>query len=62
MEANKQPNIVIYPSALRAFSYIVFGLILIITGISFTSTDKQLIYIIIPFVLGAYAALYGIIN
>lgn len=62
MEANKQPNIVIYPSALRAFSYIVFGLILIMTGISFISTDKQLIYIIIPFVLGAVAALYGIIN
>lgn len=62
MEVNKQTDIIIYPSALRAFSYIVFGLILMITGISFISANKQIIYIIIPFVLGAVAAVYGIIN
>ena len=62
MEENKQTDIVIYPSALKAFSYIAFGLILLITGISFISTDKQIIYIIISFVLGAAAAVYGIIN
>lgn len=63
MEVNKQnENIAIYPSALRAFSYIVFGLILLITGISFISTDKQTIYIIIPFILGIISAVYGILN
>ena len=62
MEENKQTDITIYPSALKAFSYIAFGLILLLTGISFISSDKQIIYIIIPFVLGAAAAVYGIIN
>lgn len=62
MEENKQTDITIYPSTLKAFSYIAFGLILLLTGISFISSDKQIIYIIIPFVLGAAAAVYGIIN
>ena len=63
MEVNKQnENIAIYPSALRAFSYIVFGLILLITGISFISTDKQTIYIIITFILGIISAVYGILH
>ena len=50
MELNKQSSdiIAVYPSVLRAFSYIIFGLILLITSISFISTNKQVIYIIIP--------------
>ncbi len=62
MEENKQTDIIIYPSVLKAFSYISFGLILLITGISLIAADKQIIYIIIPFVLGAAAAVYGVIN
>ena len=64
MELNKQSSdiIAVYPSVLRAFSYIIFGLILLITSISFISTNKQVIYIIIPFILGTVTAVYGIIN
>ncbi len=64
MELNKQSSdiIAVYPSVLRAFSYIIFGLILLITSISFISTNKQVIYMIIPFILGTVTAVYGIIN
>ncbi len=58
----EKDNIAIYPSALRAFSYIVIGFILLITGISFISSNKQFIYIIIPIIAGSIIALYGIIN
>lgn len=63
MEINKQnDNIAIYPSALRAFSYTVIGSILLTAGISFISSGRQLIYIIILLILGSIIALYGIIN
>lgn len=63
MELNKQnENITIYPSTLRAFSYAVLGSILLTAGVSFIASSRQIIYIIILFIIGSITALYGIIN
>lgn len=61
-DVNKNNNIVIYPSVLRAFSYIVLGLILLFAGIYFIHSDRQLIYKPVLSVIGISIAVYGIIN
>ena len=55
-------EIKLYPSILRAFSFLVLGCILILAGISLIISNHKLIYIIISFAAGFYSALFGLLN
>lgn len=60
---HKSSNMIkLYPSILRAFSFLVLGCLLIFTGISLIISKQELMYIIISFTAGFYSAIYGLLN
>lgn len=62
MQKSSANEIKLYPSILRAFSFLVLGCVLIFTGISLIISKQELMYIIISFTAGCYSTLYGILN
>lgn len=63
MVDNSQQSIAIYLSNLRAFSFILFGLLIAISGILFITTSNQLtIYSIAFMIIGFIISIYGVIN
>lgn len=59
----KSSNMIkLYPSILRAFSFLVLGCVLIFAGISLIISKKEVIYIVILFAAGFYSFLFGLLN